>query len=79
MSLLKCAWRLNFTFVEIFLLFFKIGRKPLFLNLFRTIKNSDFEIFRRNIKKFQKNVKFSLQAHFNINILLSGSDQLFGL
>ena len=31
-SILKCAWRPNFTFFEIFLLFIKMGTKSLFFN-----------------------------------------------
>ena len=30
-------------------------------------------------KKIPKNVKFGLQAHFNMEIMLSGSDQRFEL
>ena len=40
---------------------------------------SDFQNGLINSKKIPKNVKkFGLQAHFNMVIMLSGSDQLFG-
>ena len=40
---------------------------------------SDFQSGLINSKKFQKNVKFGLQAHFNMENMLSWSDQLFEL
>ena len=63
----------NFTFFGIFLLFIKYLIKSLY---------SDRWIFVPiwiNPKKIQKNVKFDLQAHFNISIKLNGLDRLFGL
>ena len=41
-SILKCAWRQNFTFFGIFLLFIKMGTKSLFLLKFCTIKKQRF-------------------------------------
>ena len=40
---------------------------------------SDFQSGLINSKKISKNVKFGLQAHFNIEITLSGLDRLFEL
>ena len=77
-SILKCAWRLNFTFFGIFLLFIK----PLWKSLIqwsRKCKISDFQSGLINSKKISKNVKFGLQAHLNIYIASNGSDWLFGL
>ena len=44
-------------------------------------KNSDFVPIKivKNSKKIPKNIKFGLQAHFNMEIMLSGSDWLFEL
>ena len=39
----------------------------------------EFQIGLINSKKFPKNVKFSLQVHFNMKNMLSGSDRLFEL
>ena len=36
-------------------------------------------LYKKNSKTFPKNIKFGLQAHFNMEIMLSGSDQLFEL
>ena len=73
LKMLKCACRSNFTFFGIFLLFIKYLTKSLY---------SDRWIFVPiliNSKKIQKNVKFDLQAHFNISNKLNGLDRLFGL
>ena len=40
---------------------------------------SDFVKYLINSKQISKNVKFELQAHFNISIMLNGLDQLFEL
>ena len=42
-------------------------------------KISDFQKFEKNNKQFPKNIKFSLQAQFNMKINLNGSDRLFEL
>ena len=39
---------------------------------------SDFVKYLINSKKIPKNVKFGLQAHFNISNNLNGLDRLFG-
>ena len=68
LDMLKCACRSNFTFFGICLLFIKYLTKSLY---------SDRWIFVPiliNSKKIQKNVKFDLHAHFNISIMLNGSD-----
>ena len=72
-DMLKCTCRSNFTFFGILLLFIKYLTKSLY---------SDRWIFVPiliNSKKIQKNVKFDLQAHFNISIKLNGLDRLFEL
>ena len=71
-SILICAWRPNFTFFWIFLLFFKIGTKSLF---FERSRYSDFVPILKNSKKIQKNVKFGLQAHINMENKMNGSDR----
>ena len=43
------------------------------------LKNTDFEIFLKNSKFFSKNIKCGLQAHFNMDINLNGSDLRFEL
>ena len=40
---------------------------------------SDFVKYLINSKKNSKNVKFDLQAHFNISLKLNGLDRLFEL
>ena len=40
---------------------------------------TDFVKYLINSKKIPKNVKFGLQAHFNMEIMLSGSDRCFEL
>ena len=40
----------------------------------KNLKNCDFQKSERNSKKFPKNVKFGLQAHFNMENMLKGSD-----
>ena len=72
-SILKCAWRPNFIFFEICLLFIKMGTK------IQWSEYSDFVKYLINSKKIQKNIKFGLQAHFKIEIKLNGSDRLFEL
>ena len=69
-------------FFEIFDYFFRIFENPCFLALFYyffIIKIRDFQKSFKNSKKISKNVKFGLQAHFNMEIMLSGLDRLFGL
>jgi len=39
----------------------------------------DFLPILKKVKKIEKNVKFGLQARFNMDIILNGSDRLFGL
>ena len=61
----------------------------IFLNFFLFIKMStkiqwseysDFVKYLINSKKkIQKNVKFDLQAHFSISIMLNSLDRLFGI
>ena len=85
-SILKCAWRPNFTFFQICLLFIKshwklqIRRSKNFYCFFTVhSKNNYFQSDLINSKKIPKDVKFSLQAHFNIEITSNGSDRLFRL
>ena len=55
-------------FFEFFLLFIKIGTK------IQWSEYSDFVKYLINSKKNSKNVKFYLQAHFNISIMLNSLD-----
>ena len=71
-SILICAWRPNFTFFWIFLLFIKMGTKFNGLNLIF------FVPILINSKQIQKNVKFGLQAHINMENKMNGSDRPFG-
>ena len=56
-----------------------------FLGLFRWVQKFNglniaiFVKYLINSKKIQKNVKFGLQEHFNIEITSNGSDRLFGV
>ena len=73
MDILRVTCKSNFTFFWIFLLFIKYLTKSLY---------SDRWIFVPiwiNPKKIQKNVKFDLQAHFNISNNLNGLDRPFGV
>ena len=78
-SILKYAWRSNFTFFWIFLLFIKYFTKLLFFSGPELSKNSSFVKYLINSKKNSKYVKFDLQAYFNIEIMLNGLNRLFGL
>ena len=73
LDMLKCACRSNFTFFWIFLLFIKMGTK------IQRSEYSNFVKYLINSKKIPKNVKFDLQAHFNIFNNLNGLDRPFGL
>ena len=72
-STIKCAWRPNFTFFGIVLLFIKMVQK---LVKFRPL---NFVPILINGKKIPKNVKFGLQAHFIIEITSNNLDRRFGL
>ena len=50
-----------------------------FLEFIYLLKSSDFQKSFKNSKKIPKNVKFGLQAHFNMEINLNGSDRRFEL
>ena len=60
-------------FSEFFFGFIQMGTK------IQQSEYSDFVKYLINSKKIQKNVKFDLQAHFNISNKLNGLDRLFGL
>ena len=66
-------------YFDFFLLFIKYFTKLLFFSGPGLSKNSNFVKYLINSKKIQKNVKFDLQAYFNIEIMLNGLDRLFGL
>ena len=72
-SILICAWRPNFTFFGIFLLFIKpLWKSPIqwsrkFYCFYCSPGFSDFQSGLINSKKIPKNVKFSFQAYFNID------------
>ena len=53
--------------------------KSLFFMVHNPSKNNDFLPIKKIVKKSQKNVKFDLQVHFNIEIMLSGLNRLFRL
>ena len=66
-------------FFEFFLLFIKYFTKLLLFSGPELSKNSSFVKYLINSKKIQKNIKFGLLAHFNIELMLNGSDRLFEL
>ena len=72
-SILICAWRPNFTIFGIFLLFIKPLWKLLirwsrnFYCFYCSQQNNNFQKCLINSKKIPKNVKFGLQAHFNMD------------
>ena len=49
--MLKCVWRPDFIFFGYFLLFFKIGTKPLFLDCPKTVI---LYLYKKIVKNFQK-------------------------
>ena len=49
------------------------------ITVFGRSRNSGFVPILKHSKKFPKNIKFGLQAHFNMEIMLNGSDRLFEL
>jgi hypothetical protein len=65
-------------FFEFFLLFFTVSRIFFFYGS-ESYKSIDFLPILKKVKKIEKNVKFGLQARFNMDIILNGSDRLFGL
>ena len=86
-SISKCAWRPNFTFFGIFLLFLNDFWKSVFgMNSVWTVKSlfkhcsykkTDFQKSFKNSKKIPKNVKFSFQAHFNMENMFSTWNRQF--
>ena len=62
-------------FFTIFLDLFKIA---IFYGPYLS-KKQRFSIDLKNIKKIPKNVKFGLQTHINMDNMMNGLDQLFGL
>ena len=80
-SISKCAWRPNFTFFGIFLLFLNdfsksvFGMNSVWIVIFTVhilfIPKTDFQKSFKNSKKIPKNVKFGFQAHFNMENMLS--------
>ena len=50
----------------------------IFTVFYCSLQNSNFQNCLINSKKFPKNVKFSFQAHFNMENMLEGSNRLFG-
>ena len=64
MDIIKSACRSNFTiFLKFFLQFIKMSTK------IQWYEYCDFVQNLINSKKIRKNVKFDLQAHFNISIM----------
>ena len=63
----------TFIYFLIFLLYIKMSSK------FQWSEYRDFVKYLINSKNICKNVKFDLQAHFNISIMLNGLDELFEL
>ena len=59
----------------------KYFTKLLFLDNSEPLKNNSFVKYLIIIivKKIQKNLKFDLEAHFNVETMLNGLDRLFGL
>ena len=78
-SVLKCAWRPNIIYFLNYLLFIYNFLKSLFFNGAELSKNINFIHILINTRKIPKNIKFDLQAYFNMEIILNGSDRLFGL
>ena len=76
-SILKYVCRLNLHFFLKLLVFIKYFTKLLFLDNFGSLKNNNYVKYLINNKKIQKNIKFDVQAHFNIDIVLNGLDRLF--
>src|ERR1017187_10247370 len=70
-SILISAWRPNFTFFGIFLLFIKL--------ILKLLIQRDFQSGLINSKKIPKNVKFGLQADINMENKMNGLDRSFGL
>ena len=63
--------KIKFDIILNFLLFIKYFTKLLFLDTYGPLKNNRFVKYLINSKKIKKNIKFHLQAHFNISIILN--------
>ena len=64
----KMCLQIKFYIFLIFILFIKMGTK------IQWSEYIDFVKYLINSKKIRKNIKFDLQAHFNITIMLNGLD-----
>ena len=63
-------------FFNFFYYFLRYVQKSLFLDRKKTVI---LYLSKKISKKIVKNIKFGLQVHFNMEIMLSGSDRVFGL
>ena len=59
------------------LIFLKIDRKSLDLEILNHSKTVIFYLILRNTKKNRKNRKFSMQVYIHMKIILNSSDQPF--
>ena len=76
-SILKCAWRPNFTFFWNFFIIYWCVQNCCFRKILDHWKTTILKNYKINSNKFSKNVKFGLQVYFNIDITMNGSDRLF--
>jgi hypothetical protein len=74
-SISKSISKPNFIFFGIHLLFFWIGRKPLFLDEPEFSKQANFSSPEKIAKKILKNIKFSFLIDFDMKITLNGLDR----
>ena len=55
-----------------------MGRKSLFLNSLEFSDSWIFYLTKETVKKNLKNIKFGLQVHIHMEIMLNGSDRPLG-
>ena len=67
---LETKFYIFWKFFTIFLEFLKITALLNFFIISYLMKSCDFQKFWKNSKNFSKNIKFGLQAHFNMKIVL---------
>ena len=66
-------------FFKIVYYFFRIFENQCFQKIVDHQKSVIFKNSKKITNNFQKNIKFGLQAQFNMKINLNGSDRLFEL
>ena len=68
-----------YIFLKLFYYLFRIFQNQCFSENYGPSKTVIFKNSKKIVKNFQKNIKFGLQAQFNMDINLNGLDRRFEL